>query len=460
MANSLRTIAPCVVSHNLALGGAQTAVLRLIAAMPDWVRERTTLYCQSSDMPLLDAAVSKHNFTVGSVTTKAPADPSSWMLSYGNLNGLPERPTSLVLHSWDDEGWRYITKTYGAMRGLTVAAVSNKVLARYADWIKEGGHHMAGVLPPPVTQMCIVKGEPEDGRIVVGWMGRPLATKGLMSLPWLLKMDERIVVRAFTGADTAGLAYTRKVQGEAMDRVLALAEKLGVLNRFDIRPLDFDPFAYSHRLAGCHVLLGNSRAEGFLLTAAEALSCGIPVVVTQQCGIADYIQEGKNGHLIEWNEDPQVLAHDALTAIKRAVRLSPDDCLASIESLTTAGRYRAVFGETLARLTHTELQHEDARVTIGVRIHKNADPALLDDAISSLANQTYRRFKTILLVDSPWAYAQRLADRFALPLICTGEEPDITHCSWLHRQAVELCDTEFYKPLDYDDQLPAPPLAQ
>ena len=32
-------------------------------------------------------------------------------------------------------------------------------------------------------------------------------------------------------------------------------------------------------------------------------------------------------------------------------------------------------------------------------------------------------------------------------------EPDITHCSWLHRQAVEQCDTEFYKPLDYDDQL-------
>jgi hypothetical protein len=32
-------------------------------------------------------------------------------------------------------------------------------------------------------------------------------------------------------------------------------------------------------------------------------------------------------------------------------------------------------------------------------------------------------------------------------------EPDITHCSWLHRQAVERCDTEFYKPLDYDDQL-------
>ena len=154
MANMLRQVAPCVVSHNLALGGAQTAVLRLISCMPDWVRERTTLYCQSSDMPLLDAAISKHHFSVGHITTHAPSDPSSWMLSYGNLKGLPARPTSLVLHSWDDEGWRYITKTYGEMRGLTIAAVSSKVLARYANWIKEGGHHVAGVLPPPVTQMC------------------------------------------------------------------------------------------------------------------------------------------------------------------------------------------------------------------------------------------------------------------------------------------------------------------
>src|SRR3954470_2688133 len=87
-------VAPCVVSHNLALGGAQIAVLRLIQCLPDWVRERTTLYCQSNDMPLLDAA-GKHGFAVGAVTTQAPADPSCWVLSYGNLRGLPQRPTSL-----------------------------------------------------------------------------------------------------------------------------------------------------------------------------------------------------------------------------------------------------------------------------------------------------------------------------------------------------------------------------
>ncbi len=123
----LPQIAPCFVSHNMALGGAQTAVLRYIETLPDWVRERTTLYCQSDDTPLLDRAV-ENGFSCGEITRVAPSDPSSWFLSYGKLDGLPERPTSLVLHSWDDAGWRYFSRAYERQRGMTVAGVSQKVI--------------------------------------------------------------------------------------------------------------------------------------------------------------------------------------------------------------------------------------------------------------------------------------------------------------------------------------------
>jgi hypothetical protein len=129
------------------------------------------------------------------------------------------------------------------------------------------------------------------------------------------------------------------------------------------------------------------------------------------------------------------------------------DCLRSVQDLSAGARYKLAHGGTLARLTHTSLVNDDARVTIGLRIHKGMPVESLDQAASSLALQTYRRFKTVLLVDGPHAYAEKLAGRYQLPLICTGMEPDITHCSWLHRQAVAQCDTEFYKPLDYDDQL-------
>lgn len=446
-------VAPCFVSHNMALGGAQTAILRMLLAAPDWVRERTTLYVESEDRPLLDAAIQKHGFSVGSITTQPPEDPSCWVFSYGKIADLAPRPTSLILHSWDDEGWRYVTKSYGAMRGLKVAGVSDQVLGRYRNWIEQGGHQFAGVLPPPVTEWTICRGERDPHRIVVGWMGRPLESKGLLSLPYLLAMDKRLVVRAWTGADTAGLPYTRKIQAQAMEKLIALAEKLGVRNRLDLRPLDFDPFSYKHRLEGCHVLLGNSRREGFLMTAAEALSCGVPVVVTRSCGVASFVREGVNGCLIDWDEDPQELARASHRGVLWAAALEPMACLSSVADLSLAARYRQVYGQTLAELTHTSLQHADARVTVGLRIHKGMPISSLDEAAGSLASQTYRQFKTVLLVDGPWEYGQMLADRYQLPLICTGLDPDITHCSGLHRQAVEQCDTEFYKPLDYDDQL-------
>src|SRR5687768_11331638 len=319
-------VAPCVVSHNLALGGAQIAVLRMIQCLPDWVRQRTTLYSQSSDMPLLDVAL-KSGLSVGKVTTQAPDDPSCWVLSYGKLDGLPQRPTSLILHSWDDEGWRYITRTYGSLRGMTVAGVSRQVLDRFAPFIAQGAHTVAGVLPPPVTEFTMAKGRRNANRIVVAWMGRPLEAKGLLSLPWLLKLDSRLVVRAFTGAETGGNAYTRRVQGETMRKLVELARELGVLDRLDLRPLDFDPFNYRERLRGAHVLLGNSRREGFLMTAAEALSCGVPVVVTRTCGVAEFIDVGKSGCLIDWDEDPARLARASYDAILRAVHFKQMDCL-------------------------------------------------------------------------------------------------------------------------------------
>ncbi len=449
----LPRVNPCFVTHNLALGGAQTAVLRYISALPEWVKERTTLYSQSDDMPLLEPA-EKNGFSCGEVTREAPGDPSSWFLSYGDLSGLPQRPTSLVLHSWDDAGWRFINRAYDDLEGMTVAGVSQKVLDRYSGWAEEKNHHIAGVMTPPVSEFTSAKGvfDPK-GRIVVGWMGRPLESKGLMTLPYLLEAEPRMVIRAWTGADTAGLEYTQRTQREALEKVMQLANKLGVADRLDIRPLDFNPFQYRHRLEGCHVLLGNSEKEGFLLTAAEALSCGIPVVVTKTCGIADFVRSGVNGYLIDWNSNPKKLAKVAQKALLKAATLSTADCLASAAELSLGAQYSESHQQILGEMTGTNLHHPEATVTIGLRIHKGTDVTKLDDAVQSIAAQTYRKFKVNLLVDGPWSFAEPLAKRYGLPLICTGLEPDIEHCSWLHRQAVAACDTEYYKPLDYDDQM-------
>ena len=237
-----------------------------------------------------------------------------------------------------------------------------------------------------------------------------------MTLPYLLAENPRIVIRAWTGAETAGLDYTLRVQGEAMEAVMKLARKLRVADRLDVRPLDFNALSYRHRLEGCHVLLGNSKKEGFLLTAAEALSCGIPVVVTKTCGIADFIKNGQNGYLIDWNDNPKRLAKTAHRAILKAVKLDSVKCLASVDELSIGSNYARAYGPALARLTHTSLQHSDARVTFGVRIHDGVEASYLDDAINSIASQTYKKFKVVLLVDGPWAFGERLAQRYDLPL--------------------------------------------
>src|SRR5207248_4112329 len=145
--------------------------------------------------------------------------------------------------------------------------------------------------------------------------------------------------------------------------------------------LDFDPFNYQDRLRGAHVLLGNSFREGFLMTAAEALSCGVPVVVTRSCGVADFVHEGVNGCLIDWSDNPKKLAKVAHEAIGRAIGFSAMDCLASVKGLSLSVGYRQSYGGVLANLTHTSLRYGDARVTVGLPIHKGMRIDHLDPAV-------------------------------------------------------------------------------
>src|SRR5258708_18928223 len=115
-----------------------------------------------------------------------------------------------------------------------------------------------------------------------------------------------------------------------MEEFVPLARKLKVLDRLVRRPRDFDPCNYKERVRGAHVLLGNSRREGFLMTAAEALSCGVPVVVTRSCGVSEFIHEGLNGSLIDWSENPRKLAKTSYEAIIRTIGVGAMNCLTSV----------------------------------------------------------------------------------------------------------------------------------
>ena len=87
---------------------------------------------------------------------------------------LPARPTSLILHSWDEEGLRYITGAYGHLRGLTVAGVSQQVLNRYAGWIAAGRASAGGIASAAGDGMDDRQGvrDPITASLSPGWAGR------------------------------------------------------------------------------------------------------------------------------------------------------------------------------------------------------------------------------------------------------------------------------------------------
>lgn len=64
---------------------------------------------------------------------------------------------------------------------------------------------------------------------------------------------------------------------------------------FDHIPNDMMPSIY----ASCHVLLKTSRYESFCLPALEMMATGGVPVISRVNGITDYLQDGKNGFIVE-----------------------------------------------------------------------------------------------------------------------------------------------------------------
>ncbi len=215
-------------------------------------------------------------------------------------------------------------------------------------------------------------------------------------------------------------------------------------------PFHPDAFHYASRLAGIDCLVQPSRAEGSCLAVTEALSCGVPVAATNVGGIAEQVSEGVNGALFEWNDDPHKCALAAMDAIHRAVKLSADRCRQSVAHRTPP-RYDA---KVLCELCGCGLNPPYApRVTVGVRFHEGGTESWLDQCMASIASQTYRRFRTLLLVDGSETLASRLGKRYGIEYRCNGAPANRANTGGLHNLGLTRCDTEFYKPLDFDDCL-------
>ncbi len=57
------------------------------------------------------------------------------------------------------------------------------------------------------------------------------------------------------------------------------------------------------------VFLSTSGYEGFGLSVAEAMSCGLPVVTTRAGGVVDLVFEGQTGHVVDIGDIESAAVH-------------------------------------------------------------------------------------------------------------------------------------------------------
>jgi glycosyltransferase involved in cell wall biosynthesis len=128
---------------------------------------------------------------------------------------------------------------------------------------------------PPVVRF-------KSGRFSVVYIGRLYVTKGLA-----------VLVKAFARLDDedAELILIGGHGTHSMERYLQ--QKLELDCRIKIRP--GDPLSYLHR---ADVLVHPSFEDGLGLAPLEALACGVPVVVTEDTGMKEYVVNGRNGYII------------------------------------------------------------------------------------------------------------------------------------------------------------------
>jgi glycosyltransferase involved in cell wall biosynthesis len=141
----------------------------------------------------------------------------------------------------------------------------------------------------------------KSGSFSVVYVGRLHVTKGLA-----------VLVEAFARLEDkeAELILIGGYATNGMERYLQ--RQLAFDRRMKIRA--GDPLPYLHR---ADVLVHPSFEDGLGLAPLEALACGVPVVVTEDTGMKEYVVNGQNGYIISTGDA------DALVDRLKVIRLQP-----------------------------------------------------------------------------------------------------------------------------------------
>lgn len=140
-----------------------------------------------------------------------------------------------------------------------------------------------------------------SGRFTIAYVGRLHVSKGL---PVLLEAF------AYLEDKDAELILVGGYGTNGMEKYLR--RKLAADPRIKILP--GDPLPWLHR---ADVLIHPSFEDGLGIAPLEALACGVPVIVSEDTGMKEYVVSGKNGYITPTGDI------DALIDQLRAIRARP-----------------------------------------------------------------------------------------------------------------------------------------
>jgi len=236
------------------------------------------------------------------------------------LAGVP-----IVLGNWESDfplkakpyyRWYYANLA----TGLVVASkATRRTVLAGAPWLSPERVHL---VPKGIDTERFHPGPAHADPPVVGFLGQFIVRKGL-----------REIMAAWSALDAADHPRAPRLvlagAGPLRTEVEAWREGLRHRERVTVAGFVESPETF---LAGLDVLLMPSHAEGFGLAAAEALSCGVPVIAADASSLPEIVLDGRTGLLVP--------PRDAVALAAALTRLLDDPDLA--RRLGAAGRERIV----------------------------------------------------------------------------------------------------------------------
>lgn len=213
----------------------------------------------------------------------------------GRLAGVP-----IVLNTRESDfplkdNWYYRWYFGRGATGLVVASeATRRTLVASAPWLAPERIHL---LPKGIDTERFSPAPAPPDLPVAGFVGQLIGRKGI---PEIMAAWSRIDALPADPRPRLKLAGEGSLQGDLQRWRADLAHPGSV----ELAGFVEDPVAFYR---GLSVLLMPSHAEGFGLAAAEALSCGVPVIAGDASSLPEIVTDGVSGRLVPPG-DPDALA--------------------------------------------------------------------------------------------------------------------------------------------------------